>query len=222
MSRSAAAVSLVVTMTLLCLSAGVNPSTASATQDVFQAEEGSNVTLTCQFPLKTHTPATRLNIDIICMNLGRLIYRYDSESEAELYEDELYRGRVLCDLELLKKGRIECLFTDLRLNDTSAYIFIVVINRVSHGDKCVLKVTEPNSVKTWTTETPPHPTRDVRTPGSNETDVKGGRLRLIVLVPVLVVVLILGGGVAGYLLKHKCQKQNRPEYDVAPAEPLPV
>ncbi|XP_037615147.1 uncharacterized protein LOC119481888 isoform X4 [Sebastes umbrosus] len=142
MSRSAAGVSLVVTVTLLCLSAGVNPSTASATQDVFKAEEGSNVTLTCLFYLKTHTPATRLYIDIISMNLKRSIYRYNSESEAGLYEDELYRGRVSCNLELLKKGRIKCLFTDLRLNDTSTYIFIVVINEDSHSKECGLNVTE--------------------------------------------------------------------------------
>ncbi|XP_037615133.1 uncharacterized protein LOC119481881 isoform X2 [Sebastes umbrosus] len=142
MSRSAAGVSLVVTVTLLCLSVGVIQSTASATQDVFQAEEGSNVTLTCLFHLKTHTPATSLYIDIICENLKRSIYRYDSEFEAEPYEDELYRGRVLCDLELLKKGRIECLFTDLRLNDTSTYVFIVVINEDSHSKRCGLNVTE--------------------------------------------------------------------------------
>ncbi|XP_074480462.1 myelin-oligodendrocyte glycoprotein-like isoform X5 [Sebastes fasciatus] len=44
--------------------------------------------------------------------------------------------------------------------------------------------------------------------------VIGGRHHLIVLVPVLVLILILGGGVAGYLLRHKCQKQNCTKYDV--------
>ncbi|XP_078020153.1 uncharacterized protein LOC144459645 [Epinephelus lanceolatus] len=141
MSGWTAAVPLIETMTLFCLTVGVTPPTASVTQDVYEAEEHSNVTLTWGFPIKTAVSVDSLYIDIMYGEPLRSIYLYDTRFEAQLYQDELYSGRVGCDLELAKTGRIECLFTDLRLNDTGTYVFIVVVNEDSHTHSCDLSVT---------------------------------------------------------------------------------
>ncbi|XP_037615435.1 uncharacterized protein LOC119482103 [Sebastes umbrosus] len=150
------------------------------------------------------------------------VHLYRDRREVPDMKIRSYFRRTSLFTDDLRDGNISLKITNVTLADEGRYKCFIPKLKSQVKDSIVRLVVEPNSVKTWTTETPPHPTRDVQTPGSDETDVKGGRLRLIVLVPVLVLVLILGGGVAGYLLKHKCQKQNRPEYFVAPTEPLPV
>ncbi|XP_078020782.1 uncharacterized protein LOC144459869 [Epinephelus lanceolatus] len=120
---------------------GVTPSTASVTQDVYQAEEHSNITLTWRFPVKTAVSVDSLYIDILYGEPLRTIYLYDTDFEAGLYQDELYRGRVQCDLELAKKGRIECVLTGLRLSDTGIYTFIIGVNSDSRTKTCDLSVT---------------------------------------------------------------------------------
>ncbi|KAL7374717.1 hypothetical protein ABVT39_005990 [Epinephelus coioides] len=120
---------------------GVTPSTASVTQDVYQAEEHSNITLTWRFPVKTAVSVDSLYIDILYGEPLRTIYLYDTDFEAGLYQDELYRGRVQCDPELAKKGRIECVLTGLRLSDTGIYTFIIGVNSDSHTKTCDLSVT---------------------------------------------------------------------------------
>ncbi|XP_078020817.1 uncharacterized protein LOC144459888 [Epinephelus lanceolatus] len=119
----------------------VTPSTASVTQDVYQAEEHSNITLTWRFPVKTAVSVDSLYIDILYGEPLRTIYLYDTDFEAALYQDELYRGRVQCDLELAKKGRIECVLTGLRLSDTGIYTFIIGVNSDSRTKTCDLSVT---------------------------------------------------------------------------------
>ncbi|GLD68074.1 uncharacterized protein AKAME5_001939200 [Lates japonicus] len=123
----------------LCLSLGETPFTLNVTQDVYQAEEHGNTTLTWLFPVKPDTHS--LYIDIMYVRPERRIYLYDSEHELELYPHELYRGRVWCDLELAKKGRIECLFTDLKLNDTGTYQVLVIIDEYHDYKTCDLNVT---------------------------------------------------------------------------------
>ncbi|KAL7375014.1 hypothetical protein ABVT39_010697 [Epinephelus coioides] len=120
---------------------GVTPSTASVTQDVYQAEEHSNITLTWRFPVKTAMSVDSLYIDILYGEPLRTIYLYDTDFEAALYQDELYRGRVQCDPELAKKGRIECVLTGLRLSDTGIYTFIIGVNSDSHTKTCDISVT---------------------------------------------------------------------------------
>nr|XP_040038724.1 uncharacterized protein LOC120822846 isoform X2 [Gasterosteus aculeatus aculeatus]XP_040038725.1 uncharacterized protein LOC120822846 isoform X2 [Gasterosteus aculeatus aculeatus] len=93
---------------------------------VIQAEERGNVTLTWLLPLEADAPLASLYIDIWTVKLEELcrVYLYDDQYQDEPHQDELYRRRVRCDLELAKHGRIECLFRDLRLDDTGNYTCI--------------------------------------------------------------------------------------------------
>ncbi|XP_033182514.1 programmed cell death 1 ligand 1-like [Anabas testudineus] len=139
MSVWTAGLLLMVTV-VFCPSRGQTLFTVSGPQDVYQAEEHCNITLTWLFSV-TADMSDSLFINVRYEKPLRSVYRYNSRSEAETYQDEFYRGRVLCDTELARKGRIECVFTDLRLNDTGTYRCVVVMNRNRSSKLCYLNVT---------------------------------------------------------------------------------
>ncbi|XP_033182437.1 uncharacterized protein LOC117153009 [Anabas testudineus] len=139
MSVWTAGLLLMVTV-VFCPSRGQTLFTVSGPQDVYQAEEHSNITLTWLFSV-TADMSDSLYIKVRCEKPFRSVYRYNSRSKAEPYQDEFYRGRVLCDPELARKGRIECVFTDLRLNDTGTYRCVVEMNRNRSSKLCHLNVT---------------------------------------------------------------------------------
>ncbi|XP_071315767.1 programmed cell death 1 ligand 1-like isoform X5 [Trachinotus anak] len=141
MSFGAVGASLLVTVTVLCLTVGETPFTVSVPQDVYQEEEHGNVTLKWLFPVQADMAANSLFIDVMYVSPFRRIYLYDSTSGAEEYPDELYKGRVRCDPELIWKGQIECVFTGLRLSDTGTYGSVVVVGEQSSYRSCDLNVT---------------------------------------------------------------------------------
>ncbi|MED6291322.1 hypothetical protein CHARACLAT_022380, partial [Characodon lateralis] len=100
--------------------------TENETLDVYQGEEHSNVTLTWSNPHHNATRYEILSLHLIGMEPLRPIYRYHSRYKPEPYIDEQFRGRLQCHLQLVRKGRIECVLTDLSLNDTGRYHWEVV------------------------------------------------------------------------------------------------
>ncbi|MEQ2256686.1 hypothetical protein ILYODFUR_026615 [Ilyodon furcidens] len=84
-------------------------------QDVFQAEEHSNITLTMSTVKAT---SVSLQIDLMRLDPMRNIFWYDSRNDLEPFTNEKFRGRLQCDLQLVRNGRIECLLSDLRLSDS--------------------------------------------------------------------------------------------------------
>lgn len=121
--------------------AGQRPFTVNVIRENHQAVEHSNTTLTWLFPVSTDMSSASLHIHIRSVDPLRTVFLYDSPPEAEPYQDEDYRGRAWCDPELARKGRIECLLTDLRLSDTGSYQCIVAVNRDSNHKACHLNVT---------------------------------------------------------------------------------
>ncbi|MEQ2223559.1 hypothetical protein ILYODFUR_037919 [Ilyodon furcidens] len=108
------------------LSLGKPLLTENESLDVYQGEEQSNITLTWIHPHHNATRYEILSIHLIGMEPLRSIYRYHSRYKPEPYIDEQFRGRLQCHLQLVRKGRIECVLTDLRLNDTGRYHWEVV------------------------------------------------------------------------------------------------
>lgn len=88
----------------------------------------------------TNRPPDSLLIDLMNVRRTTQIFFYDSESETEVYPDENYRGRLHCNPRLARKGRLECLLTDVRLNDTGTYDCVIVLNRESSYKTCDLNV----------------------------------------------------------------------------------
>lgn len=119
---------------------GQNEFTVSVEQDVYEAEENSNITMTWFFPVDTDR-SPDLHVDLRTMKLIGSIYYYSTRFQTEPDIDEIYRGRLQCDTQLTTKGRLQCLLTDLRLSDTDTYQCIVVLNGNTSYKPCVLNVT---------------------------------------------------------------------------------
>ncbi|XP_073330844.1 programmed cell death 1 ligand 1-like [Pagrus major] len=132
---------LLITVTLFSLAVGKRPFTVNVTREDWEVVEHSNITLTWLFPVNTDMSSASLHIRIWSVNQQRTVFLYNSPPDVEPYQDEHYRGRAWCDPELAKKGRIEYLLTDLRLNDTGTYQCIVAINKDSDHKACNLNVT---------------------------------------------------------------------------------
>jgi len=58
-----------------------------------------------------------------------------------MYTDDSFRGRLQCDLQLARKGQIECTLADLWLNDTGEYQCVVVADRRRNYKNYDLEVT---------------------------------------------------------------------------------
>ncbi|CAI5659842.1 unnamed protein product [Oreochromis niloticus] len=129
------------TATLYCAVVGETKFTMSAEQEVYHAEENSNITMTWLFPFDTNRPIDFVQIELINVEKKTRVYFYNSKTGTYMYPDENYRGRLQCDPQLARKGRVECLLTDLRLNDTGTYHWIVVHNEEASSKTCDLNVT---------------------------------------------------------------------------------
>lgn len=107
------------------LSSALGKPLLTETLDVHQAEEHSEVTLTWIHPYHNATPPKSLYIDLMRMESQKRIYLYDSRLKADVYTDDLFRGRLQCDPQQVGNGRIDVLLTDLRLDDTGTYHYYV-------------------------------------------------------------------------------------------------
>lgn len=131
----------VLTVNLFCAAVGQSNFTMSEEQEVYQAEEKSNITITWLLHFHTNRPPDFLQIDLMNVKRKTRVFFYNSETGTEVYPDEHYRGRLQCDPQLARKGRLECVLTDLRLNDTGTYHCIVVLNEEVSFKTCDLNVT---------------------------------------------------------------------------------
>lgn len=107
-------------------------------QDVYWAEEHSNVTMTWRFPARPDMPLRSLFIDVMYVNPMRRIFLFRNGTEDLHHLDELYRGRVECDVK--GRGRVECLFKQLRLSDSGMYQCVVAVEHNDHFKACKLTV----------------------------------------------------------------------------------
>uniref|UniRef100_A0A3Q0S0H8 Immunoglobulin V-set domain-containing protein n=1 Tax=Amphilophus citrinellus TaxID=61819 RepID=A0A3Q0S0H8_AMPCI len=111
--------------------------TVSVEQEVYQAEENSNITMAWIFPVDTNK-SPDLYVDLQNVKLKSSIYTYNSKRDAKLYLHEIYRDRLHCDPQLAMKGQFKCLLTDLMVSDTGTYQCIVTLNGKSNSKPCDL------------------------------------------------------------------------------------
>ncbi|XP_034020879.1 uncharacterized protein LOC117505345 isoform X2 [Thalassophryne amazonica] len=136
--------SLVWTLTVLMITVMLSPAEGEApfavnvTQDVYKAEENSNVTLTWFYTVSRDTQPQDLVMDISHQEPLRRVYHVGERSQS-VYQ--LDRGRFSCNKELFKTGRIECVFRNVTVSDSGLYRCVVVINKKSANKLCLLNVT---------------------------------------------------------------------------------
>ncbi len=115
----------------------------NVTQSSYQAEENKNVTLEWTFTTTSHTSTDSIYIychmvrdhrssGLFCLNEGVEV----SESQ-----DEKFAGRVQCDKDVLKEGRIRLHLSRLHINDSGLYLCEVSTSYGVNYNECRLNVT---------------------------------------------------------------------------------
>ncbi|XP_068569292.1 myelin-oligodendrocyte glycoprotein-like [Cebidichthys violaceus] len=130
------------------------------------------------------------------MSNYRYVHSYQNNRVEEDMQMESYISRTSLSTDDLKHGNISLKIKKVKLSDGG--IYRCDIPQLFSDSSIILEVERTPQPENITT---PHP--DV------EADVAGGRLHLIVPIPLAVFIsLILIGGVRACLHKHRCQKQN--------------
>ncbi|XP_078020629.1 uncharacterized protein LOC144459817 isoform X2 [Epinephelus lanceolatus] len=118
----------------------------NVTQTSYQAEENHNITLEWMFTTK---PGSSLHsLFIYCELLTDLrttgLFHLHKGVEVPDSQDEQFTGRVQCDKDVLREGRLRLHVSRLRTDDSGLYMCEVFTHYGGSTATCRLNVTEPN------------------------------------------------------------------------------
>ncbi|KAL7374416.1 hypothetical protein ABVT39_000199 [Epinephelus coioides] len=115
----------------------------SVTQTSYQAEENHNITLEWMFTTKTGSSLHSLYI--YCQLLTDLrasgLFRLHGGVEVPESQDEQFTGRVQCDKDVLREGRLRLHVSRLRTDDSGLYMCDVSTHYGGSAATCRLNVT---------------------------------------------------------------------------------
>ncbi|XP_044199109.1 uncharacterized protein LOC122975018 [Thunnus albacares] len=113
------------------------------TKTSYQAEENNNITLEWMFSTKPNSSSTSLNIS--CKPISdvkiRVLYQLRDGVEVSESQDVKFAGRVQCDKDALREGRIRLHVSRLRTDDSGVYICTVGTGYEKSSKRCRLNVT---------------------------------------------------------------------------------
>ncbi|XP_023274616.1 programmed cell death 1 ligand 1-like isoform X2 [Seriola lalandi dorsalis] len=113
----------------------------NVTQSSYQAEEKHNITLEWSFTTKPHSPSDSLIIFCQLFTDVRASVLYHLHEGVES-QDEEFSGRVQCDKDVLREGRIRLHVSRLRTEDSGLYRCQVLTSDGRSSGKCHLNVSE--------------------------------------------------------------------------------
>ncbi|XP_037644922.1 uncharacterized protein LOC119499804 isoform X2 [Sebastes umbrosus] len=108
---------------LLSLTSCVSGSfVVNVTQTSYQAEENHNITLEWMFTTRTHSSPNSLYIycELLADLKPLVLFHLYEGVELPESQDEQFTGRVRCDKDVLRDGRIRLHMSRLRINDSAA------------------------------------------------------------------------------------------------------
>ncbi|XP_022598008.1 uncharacterized protein LOC111219568 [Seriola dumerili] len=116
----------------------------NVTQSSYQAEENHNITLEWSFTTKPHTPSDFLIIfcQLFTDLRASVLYHLHEGVESPESQDEQFSGRVQCDKDVLREGRIRLHVSRLRTEDSGLYECTVLTSDGRSSGKCRLNVSE--------------------------------------------------------------------------------
>ncbi|XP_051256166.1 uncharacterized protein LOC127363558 isoform X3 [Dicentrarchus labrax] len=128
----------------------------NVTQTSYQAEENNNITLEWTFTTNTHSSLNFLFIysELITDHKVSVLYNLRDGVEVSESQDDQFKGRVQCDKDVLREGRIRLHVSRLRTEDSGRYRCKV---KTTYGDnvgECRLIVTAADEPKPQRPESP--------------------------------------------------------------------
>ncbi|XP_040910423.1 uncharacterized protein LOC121192692 [Toxotes jaculatrix] len=145
---------LIILTSCVCVGAFV----VTVTQSSYQAEENHNVTLEWRFTPKPDSSSNSLYIycELITDHKASVLYHLHEGVEVPESQDEQFSGRVQCNKDVLREGRIRLHVSRLRTEDSGLYRCDVKTDDDVSNDKCQLNVS--------TAADPPKPHRPTVSP----------------------------------------------------------
>ncbi|XP_049425400.1 uncharacterized protein LOC125884455 isoform X11 [Epinephelus fuscoguttatus] len=121
----------------------------NVTQTSYQAEENHNITLEWMFTTK---PGSSLHsLYIYCQLFTDLrpsvLFRLHGGVEVPEFQDEQFTGRVQCDKDVLREGRLRLHVSRLRTDDSGLYMCDVSTHYGGSAATCRLTVTAADEPK---------------------------------------------------------------------------
>ncbi|XP_073349371.1 uncharacterized protein [Pagrus major] len=134
----------------------------NVTQTSYQAEENHNITLEWMFTTTTVTSPNSLYIfcEMITDHTGSVLFHLHGGVEVPESQDQQFVGRVQCDKDVLRDGRLRLHVSRLRTEDSGRYLCEVRTNYGVDFGECRLNVSaamdwsEPERPNTDTPERP--------------------------------------------------------------------
>ncbi|XP_078020601.1 uncharacterized protein LOC144459805 [Epinephelus lanceolatus] len=115
----------------------------NVTQSSYQAEENRNITL--EFTFTTKPGSSLHSLYIYCELLTDLrasvLFHLHGGVEVPESQDEQFTGRVQCDKDVLREGRLRLHVSRLRTDDSGPYLYEVFTNYGGSAAQCRLNVT---------------------------------------------------------------------------------
>nr|XP_019965784.1 PREDICTED: uncharacterized protein LOC109644776 isoform X2 [Paralichthys olivaceus] len=132
---------LLLILLISCVCAGALE--VKVSQPLYQAEENNSVTLEWKFT--TEPDRSTNSLSIICDQTtdqkdSKILYHLHKGSEVQRSQDEQFSGRVQCDGDVLREGRLRLQVSRLRNEDSGQYMCEVNRNNDGNFGKCQLIV----------------------------------------------------------------------------------
>ncbi|XP_078020798.1 uncharacterized protein LOC144459875 isoform X3 [Epinephelus lanceolatus] len=121
----------------------------NVTQTSYQAEENHNITLEFTFTTKTDTSLKYLYINCERRNnlSASVLFRLHGGVEVPESQDEQFTGRVQCDKDVLREGRLRLHVSRLRTDDSGLYMCEVFTHYGGSVATCRFSVTAARCLK---------------------------------------------------------------------------
>nr|XP_033507779.1 uncharacterized protein LOC117272814 isoform X2 [Epinephelus lanceolatus]XP_033507780.1 uncharacterized protein LOC117272814 isoform X2 [Epinephelus lanceolatus] len=118
-------------------------SVVNVTQTSYQAEENHNITLEWMFTTKPGSSLKPLLIycELLTDLRASVLFHLHEGVEVPESQDEQFTGRVQCDKDVLREGRLRLHVSRLRTDDSGQYMCEVFTNYGSSTATCRLTVT---------------------------------------------------------------------------------
>ncbi|XP_051256091.1 uncharacterized protein LOC127363548 isoform X9 [Dicentrarchus labrax] len=115
----------------------------NVTQTSYQAEENHNITLEWTFTTNNDSSLNSLSIycELITDHMVSVLYHLHEGVEVPESQDEQFAGRVQCDKDVLREGRLRLHVSRLRTEDSGLYQCEVFTNYGGSLGRCRLNVT---------------------------------------------------------------------------------
>ncbi|KAL7375711.1 hypothetical protein ABVT39_022331 [Epinephelus coioides] len=128
----------------------------NVTQTSYQAEENHNITLEWMFTTKTGSSLHSLYIycELLTDLRASVLFRLHGGVEVPESQDEQFTGRVQCDKDVLREGRLKLHVSSLRTDDSGRILCDVDTNYGGSAATCRLNVTADEPRPQRPTESP--------------------------------------------------------------------